>query len=296
MNILFHPLTSLILWNTSTDPTKLPDPLMPSYALTIYNLYLFEKSKFKEYDSLLGNTFAGCQARANHLALVLENGDTISANGTLINNPLYVSPNSKTYRKLDCLVERRNCEITNKEYDCSLYGNMCMYDYKNIDGSRIRGWIAHNMITFVLERKQESIVFGCGKDQTHRKPFSGQFLELLAPDAMGGGNSLASQYEVGIMSMCLPGVLSTKRSTLSFHTMPFKKTTSATLLQDFRFPSVCFVNLYKVFINDMEVPMFPSLSRNFRNNDTSGSCIVDTGTFITHFPHDFYIVFRYTFR
>ncbi|PHT42313.1 hypothetical protein CQW23_16338 [Capsicum baccatum] len=84
MNILFHPLTPLILWNTSIDPTKIPDPPIPSYTLTIYNLYLFEKSKFKDYDSLLGIRFAGYQARANHLASVLENGDAISANGILV--------------------------------------------------------------------------------------------------------------------------------------------------------------------------------------------------------------------
>ncbi|KAF3647282.1 putative aspartic proteinase nepenthesin-2-like [Capsicum annuum] len=84
MNILFHPLTPLMLWNMSIDPTKLLDPPMPSYTLTIYNLYLFEKSKFKDYDSLLGNRFTSWQARANHLASVLENGDAISANGTLV--------------------------------------------------------------------------------------------------------------------------------------------------------------------------------------------------------------------
>ncbi|PHT75343.1 hypothetical protein T459_18865 [Capsicum annuum] len=84
MNILFHPLTPVTLWNMSIDPTKLSDPPMPSYTLTIYNLYLFEKSKFKDYDSFLRNRFAGCQARANHLASVLENGDAISKNGTLV--------------------------------------------------------------------------------------------------------------------------------------------------------------------------------------------------------------------
>ncbi|KAF3660659.1 hypothetical protein FXO38_12071 [Capsicum annuum] len=68
----------------SIDPTKVPDPLIPYYTLTIYNLYLFEKSKFKDYDSLLGNRFTGRQARANNLASVLENGYAISANGTLV--------------------------------------------------------------------------------------------------------------------------------------------------------------------------------------------------------------------
>ncbi|PHU10912.1 hypothetical protein BC332_17842 [Capsicum chinense] len=80
----FLPLTPLILWNMSIDPTKLLDPPMPSYTLTIYNLYLFENSKFKDYDSLLGNRFTSWQARANHLASVLENGDAISANRTLV--------------------------------------------------------------------------------------------------------------------------------------------------------------------------------------------------------------------
>ncbi|PHT42158.1 hypothetical protein CQW23_16183 [Capsicum baccatum] len=349
----------------STDPMKLPDPPMPYYTLTIYNLDLFEKSKFKDYDSLLESRLASCQARANHLASILENGNAISANGTLVrpqgeheskgarekvpvttsthfigqyvasftigteqvksylvidtgsdlvwwqcgpcykngcykqkNNPLYVSTNSKTYRKLDCLVESRNCEITNKVYECSPYGNTCIYDYKYVGGPRTRGWIAHDVVTFVLDQKQVSIVFGCGKDQMHGEPFSAQFSGIagMGRRVMGGGNSLPSQFEADIISMCLPGALSTKGSTLSFHKTPFKKTTSATLLQDFRFPSFYFVNLYEVFINDREVPMFQSLSRNFGNYTTRGSSIVDTGTFITRFPQDFYTVFSYTFR
>ncbi|PHU10964.1 hypothetical protein BC332_17894 [Capsicum chinense] len=349
----------------SIDPTKLPNPPMPSYTLTIYNLDLFEKSKFKNYDSLLESRLANCQARANHLASILENGSAISVNGTLVephdereskgarkkvtgtattylvgqyvaffalgteqvksylvidtgsdlvwwqcgpcykngcykqkNNPLYISTNSKTYGKLDCLVESRNCEITHKEYECSPYGNTCTYDYKYVDGTRTRGVIAHDVITFVLDQKQVSIVFGCGKDQTHGKAFSDQYSGIagLGRRVIGGGNSLPSQFEADIMSMCLPGALSPKGSTLSFHTTPFKKTTSATLLQDFRFASAYFVNLYKVFINDREVPMFPSFSRNFGNYATRGSSIVDTGTFITRFPKDFYTVFSYTFR
>ncbi|MCD7456547.1 hypothetical protein HAX54_032134 [Datura stramonium] len=57
----------------SIDPTKLPDPPMPSYTFTIYNRDLFEKSKFKNYDSLLERRLARCQARANYLASILEN-------------------------------------------------------------------------------------------------------------------------------------------------------------------------------------------------------------------------------
>ncbi|KAF3649736.1 putative protein ASPARTIC PROTEASE IN GUARD CELL 1-like [Capsicum annuum] len=270
----------------SIDPTKLPNPPMPSYTLTIYNLDLFEKSKFKNYDSLLESRLANCQARANHLASILENGSAISVNGTLVEP--HDERESKGARK----------KVTGTTTTCSPYGNTCIYDYKYVDGTRTRGVIAHDVITFVLDQKQVSIVFGCGKDQTHGKAFSDQYSGIagLGRRVIGGGNSLPSQFEADIMSMCLPGALSPKGSTLSFHTTPFKKTTSATLLQDFRFASAYFVNLYKVFINDREVPMFPSFSRNFGNYATRGSSIVDTGTFITRFPKDFYTVFSYTFR
>ncbi|KAK4337584.1 hypothetical protein RND71_042071 [Anisodus tanguticus] len=55
----------------SLDPTKLPDPPMPSYTFSIYHRDVFEKSKFKNYYSLLESRLARCHARANYLASVL---------------------------------------------------------------------------------------------------------------------------------------------------------------------------------------------------------------------------------
>ncbi|MCD9639264.1 hypothetical protein HAX54_023672 [Datura stramonium] len=77
----------------SIDPTKLLDPPMPSYTFTIYNLDLFEKSKFKDYDSLFESGLSGCQARADYLASILENGrrhESKRAREKLKNNKLSI--------------------------------------------------------------------------------------------------------------------------------------------------------------------------------------------------------------
>ncbi|KAH0744570.1 hypothetical protein KY290_032563 [Solanum tuberosum] len=61
----------------SLDPSKLPDPPMPSYAFTIYHRDVFEKSKFKNYDSLLKNRLARCEDRANYIASILEDNNNV---------------------------------------------------------------------------------------------------------------------------------------------------------------------------------------------------------------------------
>ncbi|KAK6783675.1 hypothetical protein RDI58_017129 [Solanum bulbocastanum] len=45
------------------------NPPMPSYTFALYRSYLFEKSKFKDYDSLHENKIARSQARAKHLEM-----------------------------------------------------------------------------------------------------------------------------------------------------------------------------------------------------------------------------------
>ncbi|WMV38442.1 hypothetical protein MTR67_031827 [Solanum verrucosum] len=338
----------------SIDPTKIPDPPMPSYTFALYNRGLFEKSKFKDYDSLLENRLARSQARAKNLAMILENSNMIDkskrdngnvpkttslqfADGEYVasfilgtdqqttrhllidtgsdlvwwqcgpcaenkcyeqkTEPLYDLFKSKTYRKLDCVAESRNCVFKSKVIDCIPQGNTCIYDYKYGDGSRTRGWIAKDVITFVLDQNQVSILFGCGRDQTSGSAFSREFSGIagLGRRVNVGGYSLQSQFKADIMALCLPEFYSTKTSTISFHTTPFKKKTSARLLPSSRLPTYYFINLLKVFINNKEVPWFPSLSRNF-GNDMTGSCFVDTGVTVTSFPQDFYTVFRDTFR
>ncbi|KAH0652197.1 hypothetical protein KY289_029875 [Solanum tuberosum] len=61
----------------SLDPSKLSDPPMPSYAFTIYHRDVFEKSKFKNYDSLLKNRLARCEDRANYIASILEDNNNV---------------------------------------------------------------------------------------------------------------------------------------------------------------------------------------------------------------------------
>ncbi|XP_059290036.1 aspartic proteinase nepenthesin-2-like [Lycium ferocissimum] len=343
----------------SIDPTKLTDPPMPSHTFTIYNSDIFEKSKFKDYDSLLESRITHCQDRANYLALISENGNAIGANETLMRphesrarekvpkttsthfinggyvvsftlgtqqiksyllidtgsdlvwwqcgpckakscyeqkTPLYVSTNSKTYRKLDCVVKIESCLIESSKYECTPFGNQCLYDVNYGDGARTKGWIADDVITFVLDQNPVRIIFGCGKDQTSGTHFSGEYSGIagIGRRRMSGGYSLPTQFEADIMSMCLPRFFSEKGSSISFHKTSFKKTTSAELLPNFAFPSFYFVNLYKVFINDKEIPLNPSLW-NFRY-DMTGGVIVDTGTTFTLFPQDFYTEFRYIFR
>ncbi|MCD7456540.1 hypothetical protein HAX54_032127 [Datura stramonium] len=275
----------------SIDPTKLLHPPMPSYTFTIYNRDLFEKSKFKDYDSLFESRLARCQARADYLASILENGNA-----------------HESKRAREKVPKTTSTQFVNGEYVASfiigteqiksLYGNKCIYNMKYADGTRTRGWIADDVITFVLDKNPVRILFGCGKDQMSGTPFSGSYSGIagIGRRRMSGGYSLPTQFEADIMSMCLPGFYSGKESTISFHTTPFKKKTSAELLPNFKFPIFYFVNLYKVFINDKEIPLNPSLSTWNFGNDMTGGCIVDTGSTFTRFPQDFYIVFRDTFR
>ncbi|CAN4113340.1 unnamed protein product [Withania somnifera] len=349
----------------SIDPTKLPDPPMPSYTFSIYSRGLFEKSKFKDYDSLLKNRLTRCQARANHLASILNNGNMIGANGTLtrphgtheskrdheevltitsthflsgeyvasftlgseqirsyllidsgsdlvwwqcgpcrgnrcyqqINDPLYVSTDSRTYQKLDCIAQSIFCDTTSARFICSPQENTCFYDYRYDDGARSRGWLATDRITFVLDEYSVWILFGCAKDQmSGTRPFSGEYSGIagIGRRVMGHGYSLPSQFEADIMAMCLPGFQSTKASIISFHTTPFNTETSAWLVPNSRFPLFYYINLYKIFINDQEVPFDPSYW-NFRD-DLSGGCMVDTGTTVTRFPRVYYTLLRDIFR
>ncbi|PHT75229.1 hypothetical protein T459_18751 [Capsicum annuum] len=154
--------------------------------------------------------------------------------------------------------------------------------------------MAEEVITFVLDQNQERIHFGCGKDQTSGKPVFGGYysgIACLGRRVLSDGYSLPSQFEADIMAMCLLGTYSIKGSTISFHT------TEENISRDitkFRIPYFYFINLYKVFINDKEIPLDPSIW-NLGNGIHSG-CIVDTGTVITRFPRDFYTVFRDTFK
>ncbi|MCD7456546.1 hypothetical protein HAX54_032133 [Datura stramonium] len=309
----------------SLDPSKLPDPPMPSYTFTIYHRDVFEKSKFKNYDSLLENRLARCQARADYLASIFEDVNNVKecenatltweqdarggkirekvpkttstyfAHGEYVAsfllgsnevrsllqidtgsdllwwqcgpceankcykqiNPLYVPTNSKTFRKIDCIVHGSRClDDLDPTYECNVYNNQCTYDIKFTSGQRSKGFMADDVITFVLDQRPIRVTFGCGKDQMGRKNFSGEYSGIagLGRRVKSGSYSLPSQFRADLMSICLPGFYSGKASALSFHTATWPRTTGA------------------------------------------GGVHVDTGTTITRFPRDLYIVFRYIFR
>ncbi|KAK4712922.1 hypothetical protein R3W88_018829 [Solanum pinnatisectum] len=218
----------------SLDPTKLPDPPMPSYTFTVYHRDVFEKYKFKDYNSLLENRLARCNARARYLASVLE-----SQNGAQGGEMLELVPKSTDI----------------------FYGD-------------------HRPVKVT-------------KDQTGEKNFS-----AFTSGILGVGRavqySLPTQFGGHVMFMCLPPFYSGKGSVLSFHTSKWPRATSAKLLFNYRYPSFYYVNLYKDFINDLEVPVSPSWWK-FKPYMSSG-VLVDTGTSFTYFPNDFYVVFHYIFR
>ncbi|XP_019228636.1 PREDICTED: protein ASPARTIC PROTEASE IN GUARD CELL 2-like [Nicotiana attenuata] len=60
----------------SFDISKLQDPPMPSYSFSVYHIDVFEKSKFKDYDSVLTNRLAQDHARATYLASKFKYRDT----------------------------------------------------------------------------------------------------------------------------------------------------------------------------------------------------------------------------
>ncbi|KAH0654831.1 hypothetical protein KY285_029713 [Solanum tuberosum] len=273
----------------SLDPTKLPDPPMPSYTFTVYHRDVFEKSKFKDYDSLLENRLARCNARAKYLASVLE-----SQNGAQGGEMLELVPKSTDiFYGGGCNRHALRCRTVDPAFHCNQENFECRYDMIYADHSQTKGFIADDVITFYLDHRPVRVTFGCSKDQTGEKTFS-----AFASGILGVGRavqySLPSQFGGHVMSMCLPPFYSGKGSVLSFHTSKWPRATSAKILFNYRYPSFYYVNLYKVFINDREVPVSPSWWK-FKPY-MSGGVLVDTGTSFTYFPNDFYVVFRYIFR
>ncbi|KAM3269792.1 hypothetical protein P3S67_029698 [Capsicum chacoense] len=158
--------------------------------------------------------------------------------------------------------------------------------------------MADDVITFVLDHQSVLVTFGCGKDQSSgRSSFSNRYSGLvgLGRRLEVGSYSLPSQFGADLMSICLPRFYSGKGSSLSFHITPWRRTTSAKLLINQKFPLFYFVNLYKIFIGDKLLPVHPSWWK-FTKGGRKRGVTVDTGTTITNFPLDLYIVFRYLFR
>ncbi|KAM3359734.1 protein ASPARTIC PROTEASE IN GUARD CELL 1-like [Capsicum galapagoense] len=352
----------------SIDPTKLSNPPMPTYSFSIYHCDVFEKSKFKDYDSLLDNMIARCNARASYLASTFEDdhcdvkeggnstllitrqqvagggkireivpkstevtcvnseylasfliGSPLVKNYLLIDTgstllwwqcgpceankcykqdqPIYDLTTSRTSRKVDCIRRSSYCITEDRDFHCDQYSSECIYSKRYVDESRTNGFMAGDVIYFVLGMKPIRVTFGCSKHQSGDFSSSNSgilgFGRKVFPTEKGG-YSLPSQFRSNLMFMCLPTFYSGKGSVLSFHTSKWPGATKAKLLPNYKYPTHYFVNLYKVFVNDKEVQVNPSWWKFKR--DMSGGIFVDTGTTFTRFPYDFYILFRYLFR
>nr|XP_025887724.1 protein ASPARTIC PROTEASE IN GUARD CELL 2-like [Solanum lycopersicum] len=244
----------------SLDPSKLLDPPMPSYAFTIYHRDVFEKSKFKNYDSLLKNRLARCEDRANYIASILDDNNNVEeganyrirekvpkstsiyfAHGEYVASFLLGSNEIKTLLQIDTgsdLVwwQCGPCEA-----------NKC---YKQVDPLYFpTNSKTYRKIDYHLPIR---VTFGCGKDQMGRANFSGYYSGIvgLGRRVNVGSYSLPSQFQSDLMSICLPGFYS-------------------------------------------EIPVHPSWWTFTKGG--GGGVLVDTGTTITRFPKDLYTVFRYTF-
>nr|XP_009605494.1 protein ASPARTIC PROTEASE IN GUARD CELL 1-like [Nicotiana tomentosiformis] len=247
----------------SLDSTKLPDPPMSSHTFTIYHRHVFEKSNFKDYDSLLESRIARCHARASYLASIFYDGNDV------------VTPNDNQ--------NDANAGLTRQQ---------------DAQGGKIRELVPKSTDTHcVHDQRPIRVTFGCSNEQIglFSSSYSGIVgLGLKVFPLEKGGYSLPSQFRAYLFSTCLPTFHSGKGSILSFRISKWPSAISTKLLPNYKYPSFYFVNLYKVFVNEREVPVKPSWW-NFKQ-DMNGGIFVDTGTTFTRFPNDFYVIFRYIFR
>ncbi|KAM3269861.1 hypothetical protein P3S67_029767 [Capsicum chacoense] len=96
--------------------------------------------------------------------------------------PLYNSTASKTFRKVDCDQHGFKCKTDDPHFYCNLQSFECKYDVEYTDGSSVKGFIADDVITFVLDNRPIRVMFGCSNDQPVISLLP--LLVLLALDAM----------------------------------------------------------------------------------------------------------------
>ncbi|XP_016445366.2 protein ASPARTIC PROTEASE IN GUARD CELL 1-like [Nicotiana tabacum] len=213
-------------------------------------------------------------------------------------NTIYDSTTSKTFTGLDCVENSSICISTDHDFRCALGSKRCFYTQQYITGETTKGFMASDVITFPSDNTQSRIKFGCSIDQKGGTDFSGTFSGILGLSkrvslTATGGYSLPSQLGSSIFALCLPTAASVHPSFLSFNKAPWIYGTEAKLLKNRLTPHWYYVNLFKIVINDKVVPVDPSWWNG--QKETHG-VMIDTGTLITRFPHDYYIIFRDVFR
>ncbi|WMV36470.1 hypothetical protein MTR67_029855 [Solanum verrucosum] len=269
------------------DTSNLQDPPMPPKSFSVYHLDLFEKSKFKDYDSVLNNRLSQDDARATYLSSMLRSHHSTKNKNSSDHQILKVAPSM--YMK---------GQTSNSDFHCSLETKSCFYVHVYDNGETTKGFVASDIITFPSDNTEARINFGCSVDQKSGTDFSGTFsgivgLSKRVSSKSTGGYSLPSQLGSSLFALCLPSLTSTQPSILTFNKAPWIYGTEAKFVKNRLNPHFYYVNLYKIFINDKEVPVDPSW---WNGQKVDHGAMVDTGSLITRFPHDLYIVFRYIFR
>nr|XP_009773449.1 PREDICTED: protein ASPARTIC PROTEASE IN GUARD CELL 1-like [Nicotiana sylvestris]XP_016445367.1 PREDICTED: protein ASPARTIC PROTEASE IN GUARD CELL 1-like [Nicotiana tabacum] len=212
-------------------------------------------------------------------------------------NTIYNRTTSKTFKRLYCVEDSSVCIAEDPHFHCALSSSLCFYETTYGSGQTTKGFMQSEVIIFPSDNTQARINFGCSIDQrSGSQDFSGTFSGIaglgrrVSTNAIGG-YSLPSQLGSSIFALCLPSSTSVQPSVLTFNKAPWSYGTEVKLVKNPLNPHFYNVNIFKIVINDKVVPVEPS----WWNNGNQG-VIVDTGTLITRFPHDFYIIFRDVFR
>ncbi|KAF3667051.1 hypothetical protein FXO37_10211 [Capsicum annuum] len=285
------------------DISNLQDPPMLPNSVSVYYLDLLEKSKFKDYDSLFTQRLARDQARATFLAAefrlsrdkkrIYSQGKSSCYKQAF--NAIYNYRESSTFKKMDCVDESG---YLNSVFRCNVDNRLCLYMQSYGHGEKTIGFLGSDIITFVGDNTKARIIFGCGVDQTSgTSQFANTYSGIISlgkrlSARTPGIYSLPSQLGSNLSALCLPSAEAATGSFLTFNKAPWVYGTEAKLLKNRQQPHLYYVNLYKIFINDREVPVDPTW---WNGQKEDHGAFVDTGSLISRFPHDYYIIFRYAF-
>ncbi|KAM3220722.1 hypothetical protein P3L10_019990 [Capsicum annuum] len=210
-------------------------------------------------------------------------------------NAIYNYRESSTFRKMDCVDESG---YLNSVFRCNVDNRLCLYMQSYGHGEKTIGFLGSDIITFVGDNTKARIIFGCGVDQTSgTSQFANTYSGIISLGKRLGARtpgiySLPSQLGSNLSALCLPSAEAATGSFLMFNKAPWVYGTEAKLLKNRQQPHLYYVNLYKIFINDREVPVDPTW---WNGQKEDHGAFVDTGSLISRFPHDYYIIFRYAF-
>nr|XP_016502718.1 PREDICTED: protein ASPARTIC PROTEASE IN GUARD CELL 2-like [Nicotiana tabacum] len=283
----------------SFDISRLQDPPMPSYSFSVYHLDIFEKSKFKDYESLLTNRLAQDHARATYLASKFKYRDTEIKKETDFQEK-YMHNWSKIHNQV--------LKVAPTSYYQSHYvalfmlGSERIRNYLLIDtGSYLVWWQCAPCVADKCFKQVFNTIYNRTTSKTFKRLYCVEDSSVCISGDPHFHCALSSSlcfYETTYGSgQTTKGFMQSEVITFPSDNTQARINFGCSIdqksgAQDFSgtFSGIAGLGR-RIVINDKVVPVDPS----WWNNDNQG-VIVDTGTLITRFPHDFYIIFRDVFR